>query len=86
VPVAHKRPGDSHDGREPDFGSLADAAAPAVPGAIPGVQARRRFLQIIGASAAGITTMGGVQTRTLNGSNETGYWNAVENSFTLICT
>jgi selenocysteine lyase/cysteine desulfurase len=67
----------------PTSAARADAAARELPGAIPGVQARRRFLQIIGAGAAGITTMGGAQARTLNGANATGYWNAVENSFTL---
>lgn len=55
----------------------ADAAA-----GIPGAQARRRFLQIIGAGA-GMTALGGANARTLGGSNATGYWNAVENSFTL---
>jgi selenocysteine lyase/cysteine desulfurase len=58
-------------------------ATPEAPSPIPGVQARRRFLQIIGASAAGVTTMGSARASTLSTSNSTGYWNAVENSFTL---
>lgn len=59
------------------------SAAPKTSEAIPGFQARRRFLQIIGASAAGMTTVGAAHARTLNTSNVAGYWNAVENGFIL---
>lgn len=30
-----------------------------------------------------MTALGGAQAMTLNGSNATGYWNVVENSFVL---
>lgn len=61
----------------------ANSPAPETSDAIPGIQARRRFLQVIGASAAGVTTLGSARASTLNASNATGYWNAVENGFTL---
>lgn len=61
----------------------AETSAPNASGAIPGIQARRRFLQIIGASAAGTATWGSSQARTLSTSNATGYWNAIENGFIL---
>lgn len=64
--------------------SVEQASRAAVESAagVPGAHARRRFLQIIGAGA-GMTALGGVHAGTLSGSNATGYWNAVENSFVL---
>lgn len=53
--------------------------------ATPGIQARRRFMQMLGLGAAGGSLFGatGAGAGTLSASNATGYWNAVENSFVL---
>lgn len=48
---------------------------------IPGSQARRRFLQMIGAGASLLAA--GAQARQLNGANATGYWKSVSNEFIL---